>query len=613
MAAAVEPLRMGSISQPQQGRKRMFRYTTRPPLREPEFEMMKPTGDVHELVIAIEETHPDTFDPIPSPPKARTSPFQDATAPSFRLEAPTPPQADGPTTPISLILSCPSTSPPGSRSVSPVSSDPSPSSHIGSPNLDRKGSTASTGTYSPVMRSMFPRYDPALSLRQQRYYPSTEISPAVAATSSRVNNAGSYSASLYTQLEAPSVGRETALPSGLGLQNAGKLSEKLEGLSGFSTPVELVNFWALANGQMSKKAAKEYRLELNCDDLEAGQEIIRFDSSTSQSLYTLSASGTDVLISRSHPTNDTTTIQVSTPTLQRPNSSTAVIATIFPKLAELMAIDKSSSVAVEHRLDRKECTALQTEAVERAHYQEASNLLWDSESQKYYLIHPTLLADNSPAAFPIELSSNAGTPREIKILAPSSAIPLLVLSFETMLLNIHTNALSSYSSLYLLDILLSATLVLLLHLHRSRSSPPLRPTSPAASAIPYFEPPPTFPSPLQSKKTKKERRLTSWSRSFFARDKKRDSHRSGDNEETATVVTIQDSPSSDHSITAKLPHPPKNNFQVIDPANEKLPRPTRAVLKILYWGFECLVWALGMLVNLLAMMVVGLGKLVKVL
>ncbi|KAL9031589.1 MAG: hypothetical protein Q9196_000391 [Gyalolechia fulgens] len=566
MAAAAEPLRM---AQPRGGRKGMLRYTPKPPLKEPEFEMMKPTGDVHELVIAIEETHPAAFGTVPPPPEAPISPSQDPTAPSFRLQAPTPPQAGRPTTPVSSIVS--------------------------------------------FMRSMFPRYDPALSLAQQRYHPSAEISSSVTATRSRVNNGGPFSPSLKIQPEAPPVGRETALPSGLGLQNTEKLSERLENLPSLSTPVELIDFWALANGQTSKKAVMDYRLELSCDDLQAGQEIICFDSSTSQSLYTLSASGNHMSISRSHATNSTRTLQVSTPTMKRPDSTDALIATIFPKLAELMAIDKSSSVAVEHGLVRKDCTALQTEAVERAHHQEASNLLWDSESQKYYLIHPTILEDSSPAAFPIEISSNAGTPREIQILAPSSANPLIVLSFETLLLHIHSNTICSYSSLYLLDTLLSATLVLLVHLHRSHSSPPLRPASPAASAIPFFEPPPTFPSPLQSKKTEKKRRLTSWSKSFFTRDKKGDSHRSGDDEETATVITIQDSTSSDQSITAKLPHPPQKKFQIIDPADERLPRTTRAVLKVLYWGFECLIWALGVLVNVLAMMVVGLGKLVKVL
>lgn len=320
----------------------------------------------------------------------------------------------------------------------------------------------------------------------------------------------------------------------------------------------------------------------------------------------------ELCISRSHPQKNTTTIQVSAPTLQEPNSSSPLIATIFPKLAELMAIDKSSSAAIEHRLDRKSSTILQTEAVERAYRQEASNLLYDSESHKYYLIHPSLLEDGSPAAIPIEVYSNAGTPREIKILAPGSASPLIELSFESLHLDIYTKAVTSYSSLYLLDTLLSTTLVLLLHLHRARCSSPVRLTSPATSAIPFYEPPPTFSTPLPSQTTKKDRHFASRSKFFFTKRGKPHSKKKPqqDDEESATA-TIQGS--RDPSMTAKLPHPPTSTFQIIDPADERLPRPTRAVLRILYWGFECLFWALGVLVNLLAMLVVGLGKLVKLL
>ncbi|KAI4139744.1 MAG: hypothetical protein L6R39_006141, partial [Caloplaca ligustica] len=110
-----------------------------------------------------------------------------------------------------------------------------------------------------------------------------------------------------------------------------------------------------------------------------------------------------------------------------------------------------------------------------------------------------------------------------------------------------------------------------------------------------------------------DKRLTSWSKSFFTRPiAQKNKRQRADDEESVTGTTVQGS-SLDLSVTAKLPHPPSNTFQIIDPADEKLPRTTRAVLKVLYWGFECLFWALGMLVNVLAMLVVGLGKLVKVL
>ncbi|KAL8841208.1 MAG: hypothetical protein Q9170_000997 [Blastenia crenularia] len=461
---------------------------------------------------------------------------------------------------------------------------------------------------------MFPHYDPNVPLAQQRYYPNVAIDPAIATSNSRAPCPSSYSASLYAEPESSANQAAISLPDGLGLPKTRKSAAKHEDLPAFSTPGELVAFWALANGQTHTEAATEYNLELSCDDLDAGREIICFDSSTSQSLYTLFAASDAISITRSHPTNDTTTIQISALTMQKPSSSSPLIATIFPKLAELMAIDMSSSVAVEHRLDRKDCTALQIEAVERAHRQEASNLIWDSDSQRYYLIHPTLLEDGSPAAFPIDVAANADIPQEIKIFAPNSTKPLLELSFETLLLSVRTNSVDAYSSLYLLDTLLSTMLVLLLHLHRSRASPSLYPASPTTSAIPFFDPPPTFP-PLQSKSEKKERRLTTWPKSFFAQKRRRDSQKNGDDEESAIASTVQGSlPSSpDASMTAELPHAPASTFQIIDPADQRLPKTTRAVLRILYWGFECLFWALGVLVHVLAMVVVGLGKLIKIL
>ncbi|KAL8803064.1 MAG: hypothetical protein Q9200_006358, partial [Gallowayella weberi] len=414
----------------------MLRYTTRPPIRDPSFEMMKPAGEVHEVVIAIEDGNTITHYPIPPPPKAHISPAQDLAAPSFRLQAPTPPLAERPATPVSLVVSCPSpTVSSQSRAASPTSIESSPHSHTTSPTLVRNGSTASTGTYSPVMRSMFPRFDPTVPLAQQQYYPGVDVNPAMGAGSSRPDDIGSYSPSLYSQQEqlsrAPDAG--FARTDGLGLKNMLKPSESSNAASSFSTPNELLALWALANGQEAPETLQSYRLELTCEDLDAGEEIICFDSSTSSSLYTLSASANNLSVSRNHPTNDTTTIQISTPTLQKPNASNPLIASVFPKLAELMAIDKSSTSAIQQNLDRQACTALQTQAIEHAHNREACSLLWDSDSAKYYLIHPTLLDDDSPAAFPIEIASKAdGNPTDIKILAPSSKIPIIELSFETL-------------------------------------------------------------------------------------------------------------------------------------------------------------------------------------
>lgn len=113
------------------------------------------------------------------------------------------------------------------------------------------------------MRSMFPRYDPTTSLTQQRYHPQVDINPALAASAIRADAPGSYSPRLRAQREPPVHGGDVYMPKGLGLHNAAKVSEELDNLQDFSSPDELVDLWALANGQTSFEAAEEYKLELS--------------------------------------------------------------------------------------------------------------------------------------------------------------------------------------------------------------------------------------------------------------------------------------------------------------------------------------------------------------
>lgn len=264
MATFVETLPVDSLSHSRSPRQGMRRYTTRPPLQETPLKLIKPIGDVHEVVIAIDEDATISLDAIPPPPRAHCSPSQDAAAPSFRLQAPTPPLGDRPTTPISFTISCPSpTSSSQGPSESPTSIGSSPRSYTSSPTLVRKGSPASTGTYSPVMRSMFPRYDPTTSLTKQRYYPQVDIDPVVAASAIRAHAPDSHSRSLCAQRESPAHGGGVYMPKGLGLHTATKISESSDNLQDSSSPNELVDLWALANGQTGFEAAEGYKLELS--------------------------------------------------------------------------------------------------------------------------------------------------------------------------------------------------------------------------------------------------------------------------------------------------------------------------------------------------------------
>lgn len=288
-----------------------------------------------------------------------------------------------------------------------------------------------------------------------------------------------------------------------------------------------------------------------------------------------------------------------------------------------MALDQSSTIAVDHRLDRQASRELQNEALARAYQQEASSLFWDSDSSKFYLRHPTLLCDNTPATFRIE-STELG----IKIFAPEPPIqaptPILTLSFEDLIITIDIRLLSQMPSLYLLDTLLATLLTILLHIHRTCTSPsPLKVTTPIPStsfpplslhlnSSPHFHQskPPTPAGPwtlltlIGFKKPKTS--------SFFTRKKS----------EARDEESVLEHPSPTHPASTKssrklksgkyhLPsHPtaPKDAFEIFEPPDEKLPRTTRAVLKLLYWMFAATVWAVGVGFRVLYAFVVALGR-----
>lgn len=289
-----------------------------------------------------------------------------------------------------------------------------------------------------------------------------------------------------------------------------------------------------------------------------------------------------------------------------------------------MALDQSSTIAVDHRLDRQASRELQNEALARAYQQEASSLFWDSDSSKFYLRHPTLLCDNTPATFRIE-STQLG----IKIFAPEPPIqaptPILTLCFEDLIITIDTRLLSQIPSLYLLDTLLATLLTILLHIHRTSTSPsPLKVVTPIPS--PSYSPPPSLHpnSSPHSRQSEQPTPAGPWTLLSligfkkpkiglpFARKKK----------EARDDESVLEHPSPTHPASTKStrkvkcgkyqfpghPTTTKESFEILEPPDQKLPRTTRAVLKLLYWAFAATVWAVGVGFRVLCACVVALGR-----
>lgn len=145
-----------------------------------------------------------------------------------------------------------------------------------SPTLMRSNSAPSPGLLSPispVMRSIFPRYNPTLSLASQHYYPS---SPNRGGSSNEVARlealrSPAYAGSVDSRAEISgenilgTVPRSPiiASPSGSGIPS--RISGHAHTLpsSPISTPKDLLDLWSIANGQGSQEAAATYTLGLS--------------------------------------------------------------------------------------------------------------------------------------------------------------------------------------------------------------------------------------------------------------------------------------------------------------------------------------------------------------
>lgn len=223
-----------------------LRYTGNPPSK-PEFEMVKPISDgkgMAAIVISITEASPtgSTHGILQEPPRAHLADDSSrAISPSlFNVELP----------------------PSESHADTPASADSSPVLQTSSPVLKGNGESSPTSAHSPVMRSMFPRFDPALPLQQQPYY------PAVNRGFSRIPDAAmtrlEYSPSCYSQSENTSIPKAGYIhPTSPNIPTTvTTLLTPPEPQPEFSSPSDLLPLWSLANGQGLNSSTSTYTLRL---------------------------------------------------------------------------------------------------------------------------------------------------------------------------------------------------------------------------------------------------------------------------------------------------------------------------------------------------------------
>lgn len=221
----------------------LLRYTTRPP-KPQEFEMFgipKRMDNACEVVITVHETSSS-----PSPPSAPRRAYLPRIKTSGLSRSTTPPSY---------------LPPPPLRSLTA-----SARSQTSSPSRVRGNSAPSV--QSPVMRSMFPRYNPQVSLAKQHYYPGRErnprmpnVRPSLGGSSSRTTSISSREDTRSSSCSRPSVGVSRGLPAPE--SDSHQSCHRSEPEPALSSPEELLDLWSVANGQGSQEAATTYTLRLS--------------------------------------------------------------------------------------------------------------------------------------------------------------------------------------------------------------------------------------------------------------------------------------------------------------------------------------------------------------
>ena len=176
---------MAAVSVDQFPRKTSLRNAKKLPSKA-DLELVNLKGNSGEIFIAIAESTAPTHAENATPSRARVAGSSRPSSPLARM----PLQNRAPSL---------------SETINP------PRSHTSSPTLVRSGSTGSTATHSPVMRSMFSRFDPSVSLAQQKYYPNMERMPRVPTWTHDTFTRPEYSPSLYSQPVSPSLSAKDRL------------------------------------------------------------------------------------------------------------------------------------------------------------------------------------------------------------------------------------------------------------------------------------------------------------------------------------------------------------------------------------------------------------------
>ncbi|KAI1209227.1 uncharacterized protein F4807DRAFT_460919 [Annulohypoxylon truncatum] len=445
-------------------------------------------------------------------------------------------------------------------------------------------------TAEPAIRSIFPQYDHTLPFDRQEYYPTqtspTHIPRTVISRQSHVPEARS-----------PPVRSPVRSPLSAGsAQRWPRRPQDPPVIPTVSTTEDLRDFWKAANGW--KASAVEGRTFCMKLIPEKDTPIYNLTSSSAQPFYHMRVDPTSasayVTLSRHDPSKpykggDPTTSPRSsgflgalreseskpwqealTTTLEEPSRrlppNDGLVALLYPTGAAKVALDRPDDMQAVMAAER-----------------ECARLVWDEDSQNYFLVHPALA---SPFCITIERnpawSRTEYTVEHIE--SPHHIAKLTRDGTGEGWIELDTLVAGRIEAYYLLDVTVSA-LLLVANIDEKNV------------LVEHFEPPP--PAHLRSS--------TSSSNPDFRRSSSRLSAKilgkkggAGAKKRGRLEELELDLESQASSLGGKL--------NIKDGDKEKLPGTTRTILKLLGFGFKCVIWALTLAFKALMAVIVGLSK-----
>ncbi|KIW09799.1 hypothetical protein PV08_11900 [Exophiala spinifera] len=272
---------------------------------------------------------------------------------------------------------------------------------------------------SPIVpiRSMFPTYNPSVPLKKQPYAPQRPLPAHLSAiTPFGALSRDDYRSSLSLPFAAsthrsapPSI---VNFPSDVMSVNYGPR---------ISTQRDLEKLWEASHGTEPDAAIRSFTLEMARTE----EATFVFGSHASLPFYTLQTYDTnEIAVTKTCPRKATSTRDVVLCPLEPPSRrqppNDGLVAFIFPKLAAMLAINQSASLAREHNLAPTDRDDIEAQAVRRAAKQEACSLRFNARSGFYELEHPAIgrgsmggdfaAADTPTPASPTTVRSMSGKP-----------------------------------------------------------------------------------------------------------------------------------------------------------------------------------------------------------